>query len=146
MSNRPPNRPDDDRGEYGLGPEPQPGPRWIPPRPIRVAHLEYEARATGAAGLPSVSTGLQFVIGMIAPYASFVAIGLLASMLPGPIAGGVVLLGLACFIAVTAVVHLRAEWTGFLPGVLVSVFLLPVVAAVLCGALVVGGGLLMGMH
>jgi hypothetical protein len=119
-----------DRGEYGLGPEPGPRPNRHRPRPIRVAKLDYE-RHDKAVRYVVVPAAVQFIIGMLSPFAYAAIVGVLIAICPVP--APIVALAIPGFAFLVLWIWHKTSWTGFVPGVLTTIILLPVIGVVFCG-------------
>jgi hypothetical protein len=134
LSRQPPTDADDDRGEYGIGPEPTPNPRWRPPVRVRVSALEYEpAEEKRDSRSWDIPLPVQFLLGVLSVMAC-VAIFLL------PFGICFVWLVIPGYLATARAVRDNVGWRGFVPGVICGVLLLPIAGLALCGIIIGSSG------
>jgi hypothetical protein len=147
-----------DRGEYGLGPEPAPNPRpfGAPRVRINTTMMGYDAPAPGRPipyarpmpaqeAEPNVPTATQYIIGGISPFAYAMLVGvvmhvLTLARLPMVAQELLVWAAFGGFAALVIFVHVKLGWKGFLPGVLTAVFVIPLVLFAICGVVLLGIG------
>lgn len=80
----------------------------------------------------TVPTAVQFILGMLSPFAFATIVGVLVALIPQE-APTAALLAVPGFVGIVIWIRLKTTWTGFVPGILTSVILLPVIGVVLCG-------------
>ncbi|GEM_PF-3782417 len=128
MSRQHPIHPDDDRGEYELDSESRQGSKRRPPVHVHVYPLEYERRTLPTRkGIAywQISPAVHFILGLLSVFACL------------PLFTNYYFISFAWLLVlgINAIVRFSrddADWSGFFPGVICGVLILPIAGFILC--------------
>lgn len=129
MTPQSPLHPDPDRGENELSSKSPPVAKGISPQPVYVGTLDYERRKNNS-NFWDLPVALQFFLGLISVYACLVPI--IFAFVVGSWVALLAVTFVILYVVFAGAILKRANWTGFFPGLLCGIFLLPLVGFFLC--------------